>query len=224
MSAEMSEGVNGSMSETRRALLEATLVHVPFDGWSDRALRAGAKDAGIGLDEARRAFPTGITGVRGVLALWSADSDRRMSEELEAMDLGQMRVRDRIAAAVRVRLGLLTGHREALRLALARAVLPGNAPAAMRALYCTVDAMWRAAGDTATDFNFYTKRGLLAAVWSSTLLYWLDDKSEDHEATWAFLDRRIADVMKVPRAIQRLRAAVPGPRRSRSGRKASRAA
>ena len=72
---------------------------------------------------------------------------------------------------------------------------------AAKCLYRTVDAIWYAAGDTSTDYNFYTKRGLLAGVYSSTVLYWLNDDSEGAVATWAFLDRRIADVMKVPKLI-----------------------
>ncbi len=194
------------MSEVRRALLEATLRHVPFDGWSERALRAGASDAGLDPATARRAFRRGIAGV---LAFWSAESDRRMIEALESRDLAALRVRERIAAAVRVRLEVSREHREAIRLALGRAVMPQHAPEAAAALWRTVDAMWRAAGDTATDFNYYTKRGLLAGVYGATLLYWLDDRSEDFAATWAFLDRRIADVMKVPRALGRLGKWVP---------------
>ena len=98
-------------------------------------------------------------------------------------------------------------------MALTRAALPGNAPGALRALWRTVDAMWHAAGDTATDFNHYSKRGLLAGVYSSTLLYWLDDKSDGYAETWAFLDRRIADVLRVPRALGRLRDCLPDPGR-----------
>ncbi len=207
------------MNEVRRKLLAATLAHVPFDGWSERAIRAGAGDVGVDRVTARRAFPGGIADV---LALWSAEGDRRMLEELERRDLASMRVRERLATAVRLRLERDRDHREALRLALAHAALPSNAPQAMRALWRTVDAMWRAAGDEATDFNFYTKRGLLAAVYASTLFYWLEDGSEGGAATWAFLDRRISDAMRLPKVIGWLRKFVPEPgrlrRRTRSRR------
>ena len=186
------------MNGVRRKVVGATLSHVPFDGWTDRALSAGARDAGVEPAAARRAFPRGVADV---LAWWGADSDRRMIAELERRDLGAMRVRERIAAAVRVRIELNREHREAIRPALSRAALPQHAPEAVRGLWRTVDAMWRAAGDTATDFNFYTKRALLAGVYASTLLYWLDDRSDDFAATWAFLDRRIADAMRVPKAL-----------------------
>ena len=209
------------MTAVRRKLLAATLRHVPFDGWTLGALRAAAKDAGLDLGAARRAFPG---GAGDVLDFWSAESDRRMLGRLARRDLESMRVRDRIAAAVRARLELNREHREAVRLALGRAGFPFNAPAAAARLWRTVDAMWRAAGDTATDFNFYTKRGLLAGVYISTLLYWLDDTSERFAATWAFLDRRIDDVMRVPKALGRLGKCVPGPgwvlRAGRRGRPA----
>lgn len=194
----------------RRRLLAATLPHVPFDGWTERALKAGAADLGVDWPVARRAFPG---GVGAVLAFWNAECDRLMVEALAERDLDAMRVRERIACAVRLRLEPLAGHREALRLALTRAALPGNAPGALGALWRTVDAMWRAAGDTATDFNHYSKRGLLAGVYCSTLLYWLDDKSDGSAETWAFLDRRITDVLRVPRALGRLKQILPDPER-----------
>ncbi len=194
------------MKDIRRRVVEKTLGHVPFEGWTDRALRAGARDAGVEFTAARRAFPRGAADV---LAWWSADSDRRMVAALERRDLDAMRVRDRIATAVRVRLELNAKHREAIRLASSRAALPPHAPEATRRLWRTADAMWRAAGDDATDYNFYTKRGLLVGVYASTLLYWLDDRSEGTAATWAFLDRRIADAMRVPKALGTLRRCVP---------------
>ena len=201
---------DAKLDKLRPKLLAAILAHVPFDGWSDRALRAGIEDVGADLATLRRAFPRGVSDV---LAFWVVESDRAMLAALAEHDLDEMRVRDRIATAVRERIEVNAGHREALRLALGRAALPRHAPDALAALWRSVDAMWRAAGDTATDFNFYTKRGLLAGVYSSTLLYWLNDKSEGSAATWAFLERRISDVMRVPKALGRLRACLPDPER-----------
>ena len=198
------------LNALRQKLLDATLAQAPFEGWTERALAAGARDAGIDRAAARRAFPG---GVGDVLAFWSAACDGRMGDALAGRDLGAMRVRDRIAACVRLRIEPLAGHREAVRRALSRAAAPRHAPAAMGALWRTVDTMWRAAGDTATDFNFYSKRGLLAGVYAATLLYWLDDRSEGAAATWAFLDRRIAEVLMVPRALGRLRGCLPDPER-----------
>ncbi|MBL28609.1 MAG: COQ9 family protein [Rhodospirillaceae bacterium] len=190
------------MEALRGRLLATTLNHVPFDGWSERALRNGAADAGVELEDALRAFPAGI---RDVLDYFVADADQRMIEELERRDLASMRIRDRIAVAIRVRLEQNAAHREAIRQAIAQQILPTNGPRSMRSLYRTVDAMWYAAGDTATDFNFYTKRALLAGVYTSTLLYWLDDDSPDFEDSWAFLDRRIENVMGIEKAKARIK-------------------
>ena len=117
---------------------------------------------------------------------------------------------------MRTRLEQASSHKEAVRRGLSYLALPGNTKLAASSLYRTVDHIWHACGDQSTDFNFYTKRGLLAAVYTSTLLYWLDDVSEDHTDTWAFLDRRIADVMRVPRFTGRLKevgAMLPNPMR-----------
>jgi ubiquinone biosynthesis protein COQ9 len=126
-----------------------------------------------------------------------------MVEAMEREDLASLKVRERVALGVRRRLELYAADREAIRRALAVLALPQNGPLALRLLYRTVDAIWYAAGDNATDFNFYTKRALLAAVYSSTLLAWLDDRSPGLEETWAFLDRRIADAMRLPQTAQR---------------------
>ncbi len=182
----------------RAALLAAVLAHVPFDGWSESAFKIGAVDAGIPLERALNAFPGGMAEV---LAFYHESADRWMIEALQREPLADMKIRDRIATAVRLRLEQNRAHREAVRFGCSFLMLPQHAPLAARLLYRTVDAIWYAIGDRSTDFNFYTKRGLLAAVYGSTVLYWLNDKSPDCAATWTFLDRRIQDVMLVPKAI-----------------------
>lgn len=185
-----------SKDSLRDDVILASLAHVPFDGWTADALIRGAADIDLTGDDVNVLFPS---GPRGAVSHWFNLADRFMLEDLKGVDLESLRIRDRIATMVRTRLIRWTPHREAVRRALALSVLPGFAENSVRSAYATVDAMWRAAGDNATDFNFYTKRGLLAAVYSSTLLVWLDDRSENCSDTWAFLDRRIADVMKVPK-------------------------
>jgi ubiquinone biosynthesis protein COQ9 len=193
--------VTAEFETLRRTLLDAALPHVPFDGWSRGALLAGARDAGLEPAAVLRAFPRGPIEA---IELFSRDADARMLEALERLDLDAMRVRERIATAVRLRLEANAAHREAIRSALSALALPPNAATGARLLYRTVDAIWYAAGDTATDFNFYSKRGLLAAVYGATLLAWLDDQSERFADTWAFLDRRISEVMQVPRLQARV--------------------
>ncbi|MGD1878351.1 MAG: COQ9 family protein [Kiloniellaceae bacterium] len=178
----------------RASLLDAALRHVPFDGWTMTAIDAGARDLALPPGEAQRLFPG---GPQELIRAFSAAADRRMLETLEGLDLGAMKVREKIAAGVRARLEAVSAHREAVRSGLGYFALPPNAATGLACLYRTVDAIWYAAGDTATDYNFYTKRALLAGVYSSTLLFWLNDKSEDYAATWAFLDRRIGEVLKV---------------------------
>jgi ubiquinone biosynthesis protein COQ9 len=189
------------IEETRRKLLRATLSHVPFDGWTGAAMLAGARDLGLSHAEAVNAFPGGAVEMMEFMSL---EADQRMVEAMEREDLEKLKVRERVTLGVRRRLELYAADREAIRRALAVLALPQNGPLALKLLYRTVDAIWYAAGDTSTDFNFYTKRALLAAVYSSTLLAWLDDRSPGLEETWRFLDRRIADAMRLPGTAQRL--------------------
>jgi len=195
------------------ALLLATLANVPFDGWSVASLRAGARAAG--MDEARASalFPGGAAE----MVEWFSDwADRAMLEDLASIDLAAMKVRERVAEGVRARLAALLPHREAARRALAMLAQPQNAPLGLKLIYRTVDAIWYAAGDRATDFNFYTKRGLLAAVYSATMLCWLEDRSPDGGVTEAFLARRLDEAMAIPKVLERLRKAaenLPNPLR-----------
>ena len=179
--------------ELKRLVLARALPHVAFDGWTPPLLARAVAAAGLGDLDRRRLFPRGVADL---VDFHLYEADRRMLTALAVHDLERLKVRERIALAVRLRLRALAS-REVARRTLAYQALPGRGARALRALYRTVDAIWRAAGDRATDFNFYTKRALLAGVYSSTLLYWLNDRSDDAAETWAFLDRRIADVMRI---------------------------
>jgi ubiquinone biosynthesis protein COQ9 len=183
-----------SREDQRDRLLEAALVHVPFDGWSRRSLFAGARDLGVEPGLARRLFPRGGDDLLAQLERWA---DRRMLAQIDADALAAMRIRERIGTLVRARLEALAPHREAMRRAVAARLLPGNALAGCTSLWRTVDLMWSVAGDKAEDYNYYSKRSLLAAVWTSTFLFWLEDRSDGFRDSWAFLDRRIGDVMQI---------------------------
>lgn len=185
----------------RLALLKAALPEIPFEGWSAAALRAAARELGIGSDDVARAFPN---DARDLIEYWGAVSDQEMLDELATVDLEVLKVRERIALAIKIRLMRQAAHREAMRRALSFLALPQNAALGTRLLYRTVDTIWYVAGDRSTDHNFYTKRALLAAVYAATVLYWVDDRSPGFEETWGFLDRRIANVMAIPKLTGRL--------------------
>jgi ubiquinone biosynthesis protein COQ9 len=184
-------------AELRRSrILAATITHVPFDGWTWRAVARGTKEAGYAEAEAHLAFPGGI---RDVVAAYSDRLDRRMLEALDARadEMRTLRTRDRIAFALRVRFEPASGERETLRRMASFLALPENCGLGTRLLWNTVDRVWRAAGDRSTDFNYYTKRGLLAGVVGAAALYWLGDQSEGYMNTWAFIDRRLDDVLRL---------------------------
>lgn len=202
------------MSEQIETLLDAALLHVPFDGWSDEALKAAASDVGIDIATARALFPRG--GVDLALA-YHRRGDDQMASRLANEDMSHLRFRDRIALAVRTRIELAE-DRELVRRGTTLFALPPYAPDGARAIWGTVDLIWTTLGDTSTDYNWYTKRATLAGVYSSTLLYWLGDDSPAAQASWNFLDRRIDGVMQFERvkgAVEKnpvLRAAFAGPR------------
>ena len=182
-------------------VLDAALLHVPFDGWSETTLRAAIRDSGGDEALARSLFPRG--GVDLALA-YHRRGDALMRERLAATDLAALRYRDRITTAVRLRLELVE-DKEAVRRGTTLFALPIHTADGARAIWGTSDAIWSALGDTSRDINWYTKRATLSAVYSATVLFWLGDDSPNHQATWDFLDRRIEDVMQIEKAKAALR-------------------
>lgn len=183
------------MKEHSEILLDAALLHVPFDGWSDAALVAACADTGIELATARALFPRG--GVDLALA-YHRRGDALLAARLAEEDLSHLRMRDRIATAIRYRIEAAE-DRELVRRGATLFALPPYAPDGARLIWNTADLIWDQLGDTSADYNWYTKRATLAGVYSSTVLFWLGDDSPGAQATWNFLDRRIDGVMQIER-------------------------
>ena len=202
------------LAESQRdALIAAMLPDVPFDGWSRAGLRAAARRIGMPAPEALALFSGGPAEFVACFSRWA---DRRMLDRLENLPADQLRAAERIARAVNIRLEIVEPWREAVRRALAILALPQHAPLGVRLLYETVDGIWYAAGDSATDFSFYTKRATLAAIYAGTLLYWLEDRSPGFADTRAFLERRLGDAARIAAARRRLETAfnrLPNPLR-----------
>jgi ubiquinone biosynthesis protein COQ9 len=182
-----------TLDEMRAALGAAIPEQAVFDGWSDSALDNAARAIGLDPAHARLALPGGAIEM---IDAWYASLDARLVAAFPPERIAAMKIRARIAALVLARIDLVRPHRQAVRSALAILAQPRNAATGAKLGWRTADTMWRIAGDTATDFNHYTKRLTLAAVYGSTLLVWLDDESGDEAETRAFLDRRIEDVMR----------------------------
>lgn len=178
-----------TLDEIRGALAERLPCHAGFDGWTPLAVERAAADLGLDRDVAALAFPGGAVDM---IDAWFAAVDRAMA----ARSLEGMKVRQRIAALVMARIEQGAEHRDALRRALAILAMPQNAARGAALGWRAADAMWRLAGDTATDINHYTKRATLSAVYAATVLAMLDDESPDLADTRAFLDRRIDGIMR----------------------------
>jgi len=180
-------------------LMQAALVHVPFDGWSETTFQAAVADSGIDTTLAHAMCPRGAVD----LALaYHAAGDAAMVAALNKADLTTMKYRDRIAAGVRFRLE--AADKDLVRRGTALFSLPPYAADGARAIWGTADLIWNTLGDTSDDFNWYSKRTILSGVYGATVLFWLGDDSEDNTNTWAFLDRRIEDVMQ----FEKLKASV----------------
>lgn len=186
-----------TLDEARALLAPRIPEHAGFDGWSDAALERAAADALVDADIARLAFADGAVAM---IDAWFAHVDVVMTDWLPLQTLAAMKVRERIAALVMARIETVAPHRDALRRALAILAMPQNAVQGAKLGWRAADVMWRAAGDTATDYNHYSKRAILSGVYAATLLAMLDDESADLAETRAFLDRRIDGIMRFEKA------------------------
>jgi ubiquinone biosynthesis protein COQ9 len=182
------------LEQLRRRLALAVGENAVFDGWTRAAVDSAAGQLGIDPVPARLAMPKTQAGV---IDVYIQEVDRGLQAYFTPERLSKLKIREKIRALVWRRLEIMEPAREAVRRALAILAMPQNVPLALRVGWRTADVMWRIAGDTSTDFNHYTKRMTLGAVYASTLLVWLDDQSEGHADTAAFLDRRLDDVMKI---------------------------
>ena len=192
-----------TVDEIRAALAPLVARNAAFDGWSAAAVEAAAKQAGVAPAVARLAFEG---DAMAMIDAWFADIDAQMLAACPAEHLSTLSIRGRIQALVEARLALLVRNREALRRALAILAMPTHLVRAGKLGWRAADIMWRAAGDNATDLNHYSKRASLTAIYSATLLTFLNDESEDHADTRAFLARRLATVLQIEKAKARWRA------------------
>ena len=181
------------LEQLRRRLALPVGENAVFDGWTRQAVDSAAEQLGIDPLQARLAMPKGQASM---IDLYIQEVDRMLEAHFTRKRLANLKIRQKIRALIWQRLETMGPSREAVRRGLAILAMPQNVPLALRISWRSADLMWRLAGDTSTDFNHYTKRMTLSAVYGSTLLVWLDDETEGWTETAAFLDRRIDDVMK----------------------------
>ena len=192
------------LEQLRRKLALATGEHAVFDGWTKIAVESAAAQLEIDPAQARLAMPKTQAGL---VDLYIQEVDRALAAWFTPERLAGMKIRDKIRSLVWRRLEIMGPAREAVRRGLAILAMPQDVPLALRISWRTADLMWRIAGDTSTDFNHYTKRMTLGAIYASTLMAWLEDQSEGWSETAAFLDRRIDNVMQ----FEKLKAQWRGP-------------
>ena len=187
------------MEQAKDRILDASLAHAPFDGWSDVTLKAALVDSGVAPGLGQALFPRG--GVDLAVA-YHRRGDQAMRAAMAATDLTALRIRERITLAVRFR--LQAADKELVRRGSALFSLPHHAAEGAGLIWASADAIWTVLGDSSQDLNWYTKRTTLSAVYAATVLFWLGDTSDNDQATWEFLDRRIENVMQFEKAKAKL--------------------
>ena len=189
-------------NKIRFDLIKAMLPHVPFDGWSWEAMEQGAIDIGfenkkkptLRMDIYKDTFKNGSIEF---IDVFSEMIDLEVKENYDLIGSKPERVPEKIKKIIIIRLNSCQKYKEAIRKSISITAIPSNAKISLNILYRTCNSIWRMAGDKSTDFSFYTRRMSLAAVYTSTLLFWLNDSSHNHIETESFLDRRLNDISKI---------------------------
>ena len=190
--------------QIRIDLIRAMLTHVPFDGWTWEAMEQGAIDIGF---EKKKTSSSRMkifknlfkNGSIDFIEIFSEIIDLEVKEKYDLLEFKPERVSEKIKKIIMIRLNLCQKYKEAVRTSISLTAMPKNTKISFDMLYRTCDSIWRIAGDKSTDFSFYTRRVSLAAVYTSTLLFWLNDNSNDNIETEFFLDRRLKDLNKISR-------------------------
>ena len=192
------------INQLQTKILSNLVQHVPFDGWSDLAVRQALKELGLGQSEWILAFPGGLVEA---VTLYLQQSNAALAERLAKDDFTNLKIRQKVARGVQLKLE--ASNKELVRKTMGFLTL--HPILSSKTLYDTVDIIWRAAGDQSLDWNFYSKRGLLSGVYLSTILFWLQDQSPDHTESWEFLNRRIENVMSIQKFKSKIAAMAPSP-------------
>ena len=187
-------------SEILKLMLTA-LPNVAFDGWSNSTFVAACREADISERKARLFCPRGALDLAIAFHKWGDD---QFETAFTKKKISELKVREKIRKAVELRIKLAS-DKEAVRRGVVLFALPIYAFEGSRLIWDTSDLIWELIGDNSEDYNWYSKRAILSAVYASTVLYWLGDNSEGSEETWHFLDRRIEDVMKFESAKVQLK-------------------
>jgi len=188
--------------EIKDKILLTALDDVPFDGWTWDVVKQATVTSGFDAEMADAVFPDKIEGVLGHFSEWS---DRQMMIELEKINPDDLKIRDRVQKGVEARITVLSEHKESVRAASAYWMHPLRKKTAAKKVWKTADHIWNWAGDTAQDYNHYTKRFLLSGVITTTFLFWLNDKNEDNAKTFEFLERRIENVLVIGKLSSKLK-------------------
>tara|TARA_B100000989_G_scaffold293709_1_gene271529 strand:+ start:750 stop:1490 length:741 start_codon:yes stop_codon:yes gene_type:complete len=189
-------------NQIRIDLIRAMLTHVPFDGWTWEAMEQGALD--IGFEKKKTPFLRvkifkGLfkNGSIDFIDIFSDIIDLEVIENYNLLETKPVKVSEKIKKIIMIRLNICQKYKEAIRSSISITAIPTNAKISLNTLYKTCNIMWRIAGDKSTDFSFYTRRITLAAVYTSTLLFWLNDNSNNNIETEFFLDRQLKNISKI---------------------------
>lgn len=170
-------------------VLDEALRLAPKAGWNGAMVARALAAAGLSEAEGQLLLPE---GPRDLAALLSRRHDAVALQRLRSFDLAALKIRQRIREGVIARLDAAQDHADVLRPLAAFLAFPTNLPLALRLTWESADAIWRWAGDTATDENHYSKRAILSGILVSTLAV---DMASGRASALSHLDARIDNVM-----------------------------
>jgi len=182
-----------NLNSRRKKVLNISKKFIVKNGWNENLFLKLSENSKYKIDELKVLFPNGYTAL---LEFYLNELNAEMILSSKKINLIRMKTHQRIKALIMLRLNNLQKEKDLFKKTYFILALPKHSKIAVMSLYKTVDEMWFLAGDISTDFNFYSKRAILASIYSATILYWINNNNL--KQTTKFLDNQLAKVSKIP--------------------------
>ena len=183
-----------NLNKLRYQILLKAKEHVSKCGWNDKLFYNIASKSKFKFSEIAVLFPEGYITL---LEMYLDTVNNQMTEDSKKINLIRLRVHERVKELVILRLKIMSREKELISKTYFHLLLPQNFKIASRCLYKAVDQIWFVAGDNSTDFNFYSKRAILASIYTLTMIHFINNDNMDE--TLSVLNKLLKRVSKIPK-------------------------
>ena len=188
-----------NLNKIRNEILSDAKDYVIKHGWNEEMFSKVAKNSKYDTAVVLSLFPEGYLSL---IQVYLDEINTKMTDESKKLNLIRFKVHERIRELCILRFKIMIKEKKIVCKTFLHLLLPNNYSFSLKNLYKTVDQIWYLAGDSSTDFNFYSKRAILASIYLTTILHFINN--ENLEETIILLNKQLKKVSKIPKIKERL--------------------